>query len=144
MTLRELCNQYNESDSVSERSRIKDDILGICEKYLKKRYELREKTDRKSDRLFESSDYSPKSGWILFDDVYSEAVVVRYEDRWAYGGYASETFRIDFNEYENFSEKDYLKKARKEKISELKAKIDNLEKELAEQRKILLQLETET
>lgn len=141
MTLKQLTTEYRETDSVSARANLKDQIVEICADFAKRRHIIAEKY--KQHKTYEiSSDYRPERGhWELDEDydVGEKEARLIYTDYWRYGGYCRDSYDFNIEEVDSFNEEDFTKKClaaqKKDKTNEItrrKREIEKLQKELAE------------
>ncbi len=119
MKLKDLCNQYIISDSVSERSRLKKEIGVICDNFMNTSYEV--------DGNFpeEFSDF--RGDGVEFKEIDGNEIVMTYERFWGYGGHCEETCRYSIDEIDNFDKEREKKKVKEEKINNLRRKTNNAE-----------------
>lgn len=137
-TLKQLCLEYEASDSISRREELAEEIEKLVRVYLNKLYtnalKIREST---RGTMFDMTDFRDDRGYLTLDDIWTDKVVVRYRDSWGYGGSCDEKFAVEFEDYEKFNEavytkslKDKNKKEIRNQISSLKSQIKRLEKKL--------------
>lgn len=117
-TLKQLCEDYEISDSLKERKQLREEIENRCSVYLSKLYNIA-KENNYIEPLFLYSDYRSSSGQVTFDDFTDENIWVVYEDSWKYGGYCNEKFCISFKTIESFEAdlyKKFIKKHHKQTL----------------------------
>lgn len=121
-TLKQLCEDYENSDSIKERNELREEIENRCSAYLSKLYNTA--TEYKyTEPLFQYTDYRSNSGQITFDDFSDKNITVIYEDSWRYGGHCRDTLCFSFEKMESFNVEDYKKSIRKYHKTQLESDV---------------------
>lgn len=122
MTLKELLEQYNHSDSVKERDELEDKICNFIEKFVHDAQTIAEKYD--TSYFGEGTDYRLGRGNWNFKHAYKDCVVLSYEDYWRYGGYCNEQHSFTIKDIDDFCPQKYEKTLIKKKMTELRRDVN--------------------
>lgn len=129
MSLKELCQKYHATDSISERGHLHSKIQEICNTVLNNKYELNH------DFPEQYSDF--RGDGMEITGIFENEIEFSYERFWSYGGHCEEnhTFKIgDLAEHPLIQPKAARKKRELDEtnrdIAELKYNISSSQKQI--------------
>ena len=139
MKLRELCENYNKTDSISTKQDLEDKIIDIAKEYIDTRVGINSEFNQfNSIERWPFSEYRIDSGSLSLNYVSSEKIHLDYNDSWRYGGSCSDSIVLSLDEIENFCLSKYVltlihrnKLQMKSHIRRLTSELDNARKKLA-------------
>ncbi len=136
--LQQLCKRYQESDSVSERLKLKSDIIKIVVNFVADTNAIREKYGVYTNYDFDCED--DKQDEYRISDIWDHAVEITSKDR-----ECCEPYLVTFEEFENFVSKnnEYRKDLIATRIRELELDKKGYERQVKETAKTLEKLNKE-
>ena len=130
---------YRTTDSISEKEKLGELIVEVCENYLAEIV----KTHRKYEDFpsWLDSDYSPDRGSLSLVDIEEDTIVVRYSDSWRYGGHCDFEIHLKINDVLTFNANSLEVSVKNKRIAKLRQEIVGHKKKITEAEKKIEELQ---